>query len=102
MTLLEHLYGRSTIYTGGAGEVHEFEMQKDSFLVLLAEGPVRVYNNNLFQDVPLVVYAYLYSNADLTLYGVGSHLELHGGSPGRTSPSTSPRERRATGNGRFL
>ncbi|MBE3549929.1 MAG: hypothetical protein BLITH_0325 [Brockia lithotrophica] len=83
VTLLEHLYGRSTIYTGGAGEVHEFEMQKDSFLVLLAEGPVRVYNNNLFQDVPLVVYAYLYSNADLTLYGVGSHLELHGGIAGK-------------------
>jgi len=82
--LTKHLHGRSTIYTKDTGEVTEFEdMQKESFLVLLAERSVKLYNNNIFQDTPLVMRAYLYSNDDITIYGVGSHVELHGGITGK-------------------
>ncbi|WP_156423571.1 hypothetical protein [Hydrogenibacillus schlegelii] len=79
----ENLWYRSTIYTAGEATIEDFKMQDNNFTIVAADKEVLVKNNNLFNSQPLVMNAYFYSNQDITLYGVGSNIEIHGGVMGR-------------------
>ncbi|MBT9252353.1 MAG: hypothetical protein KM296_01400 [Brockia lithotrophica] len=57
--------------------------QNERTLYLLAERNIYMFNNNEFQDAPQKIKAYLYTNQKLALYGVASHVELHGGVYGK-------------------
>ncbi|MBE3596990.1 MAG: hypothetical protein IMW86_08140 [Hydrogenibacillus sp.] len=83
VTVQNSLWNRSTIYTAGNAEISEFKMQDQNFTIVLAEGNILVKNNNLFNSTPLIMNAYFYSNQDITLYGVGSNIEVHGGISGK-------------------
>ncbi|MBE3549926.1 MAG: hypothetical protein BLITH_0322 [Brockia lithotrophica] len=57
--------------------------QNERTLYLLAERNIYMFNNNEFRDEPQKIKAYLYTNQKLALYGVASHVELHGGVYGK-------------------
>lgn len=48
-------------------------------LVIIADEGIKLSNNNQYEDTPEIINAYLYSNAELEIFGIGSHLEIHGG-----------------------
>ncbi|GER69187.1 hypothetical protein BpJC7_04900 [Weizmannia acidilactici] len=72
-----------SIYVRGDADVRNFSNSAGT-LILLCGGNIELANNNLYQDNPKEIDAYLYSNSDLFIYGIGSNLKINGGIYGDT------------------
>ncbi|MGG3965454.1 polymer-forming cytoskeletal protein [Heyndrickxia faecalis] len=72
-----------SIYVRGDADVENFSNSSGT-LILLCDGNIKLANNNLYEDRPKVIDAYLYSNRDLFIYGIGSNLKINGGIYGNT------------------
>ncbi|MEK5268123.1 polymer-forming cytoskeletal protein [Weizmannia sp. FSL W8-0401] len=72
-----------SIYVRGDADVENFSNSSGT-LILLCDGNIQLANNNLYKDRPKVIDAYLYSNRDLFIYGIGSNLKINGGIYGNT------------------
>lgn len=48
-------------------------------LVIASDGEIDVSNNNQYVDEPRILHTYLYSTKKLEIFGIGSHLQIHGG-----------------------
>ena len=72
-----------SIYVRGNAEVENFS-NSNGTLILLCDGNIQLANNNLYKDNPKVIDAYLYSNSNLFIYGIGSNLKINGGIYGNT------------------
>ncbi|WP_251459718.1 hypothetical protein [Weizmannia agrestimuris] len=72
-----------SIYVRGDADVENFSNSSGT-LILLCDGNIKLANNNLYEDRPKVIDAYLYSNRDLFVYGIGSNLKINGGIYGNT------------------
>lgn len=67
-----------TAYVKKTATIEDFS-NYDGTLILVADENVQIANNNLYNDEPKVLHAYFYSNKQLEIYGVGSHLKIIGG-----------------------
>jgi len=72
-----------SIYVRGNADVENFS-NSNGTLILLCDGNIQLANNNLYKDNPKVIDAYLYSNSNLFIYGIGSNLKINGGIYGNT------------------
>lgn len=72
-----------SIYVRGNADVENFS-NSNGTLILLCDGNIKLANNNVYEDRPKVIDAYLYSNRDLFIYGIGSNLKINGGIYGNT------------------
>ncbi len=79
-----------TIYVNGTVDITEedasanWDPKPDSTVVILSSGKIEAYNLNLFNDTPRKMHAFLYSEQDMTLYGIGSNMTFIGGLHGRS------------------
>ncbi len=78
-----NLNTNGSIYSRGNINVENFTNNDQGTLLLLAEGDIKVSNNNLYNDLPKPINAFLYSNSQLEIYGIGSHLKITGGIYGK-------------------
>lgn len=67
-----------TVYVRKNADIEDLS-NKDGTLVLVADGEVKVANNNEYKDEPKIINAYIYSNQQLQIYGIGSHVQIRGG-----------------------
>lgn len=81
-----------SIYVRGNADVENFS-NSNGTLILLCDGNIQLYNNNLYKDNPKVIDAYLYSNSNLFIYGIGSNLKINGGIYGNTISLSASRGR---------
>lgn len=80
-----------TIYVDGTVDITEedasanWEPATDTAVVILSSGKFEAYNLNLYSsiDSPRVMNAFLYSEQDMTLYGIGSNIQFVGGLHGQ-------------------
>lgn len=63
----------------------------DDTLAFFCDGSLTMAYNNVSSDTPLDLNAYLYSNQDLSLYGIISNLHISGGLYGKTVSLTALR-----------
>lgn len=83
LNIVNNLNTNGSIYTLGNIRVENFSNNNPGTLLLLAEGDISVANNNLYNDYPKPINAFLYSNSQLEIYGIGSHLKITGGIYGK-------------------
>ena len=81
-----------SIYVRGDADVENFSNSSGT-LILLCDGNIQLANNNVYEDRPKVIDAYLYSNRDLFIYGIGSNLKINGGIYGNTISLSASRGR---------
>lgn len=81
-----------SIYVRGNADVENFS-NSNGTLILLCDGNIQLANNNLYKDNPKVIDAYLYSNSNLFIYGIGSNLKINGGIYGNTISLSASRGR---------
>jgi type II secretory pathway pseudopilin PulG len=68
-----------TLFVMGDATVEELSNNSGGTLILLCNGTIQLSNNNLYNDNPKIINAYLYSNRMLEIYGIGSHMNIQGG-----------------------
>jgi type II secretory pathway pseudopilin PulG/cytoskeletal protein CcmA (bactofilin family) len=68
-----------TLFVMGGATVEELSNNSGGTLILLCNETIKLANNNLYNDNPKIINAYLYSNQELEIYGIGSHMNIHGG-----------------------
>jgi hypothetical protein len=68
-----------TVFVKNSVDVQNLSNKNDGTLILIANGEIKISNNNEFNDSPKVMDAYFYSNQQLEIYGIGSHLQIKGG-----------------------
>ncbi|WLR56178.1 hypothetical protein LC048_04330 [Mesobacillus subterraneus] len=83
LDIQNNLNTNGSIYVMGNIDVANFTNNDPGTLLLLAEGDIKVSNNNLYNDLPKPINAFLYSNSQLEIYGIGSHLKITGGIYGK-------------------
>lgn len=83
LDIQNNLNTNGSIYVMGNINVENFTNNDPGTLLLLAEGDIKVSNNNLYNDLPKPINAFLYSNSQLEIYGIGSHLKITGGIYGK-------------------
>lgn len=83
LNIQNNLNTNGSIYTLGNIRVENFTNDDPGTLLLLSEGDISVANNNLYNDEPKPINAFLYSNSQLEIYGIGSHLKITGGIYGK-------------------
>ncbi|WP_077618967.1 hypothetical protein [Bacillus sinesaloumensis] len=67
-----------TIYTKLGANVQNLSNAAGT-LVIMSQGSITLSNNSEWTNTPKVINAFLYSNALLEIYGVGSNIKIHGG-----------------------
>lgn len=69
-----------TFYVEGDVTIRNIKTTNPIAAVIIANGQIDVYNNNLFQSSPAVLNAFLWTQQDeLVIYGVASNLQINGG-----------------------
>lgn len=79
MAVNKHLNANSAIYAREDIDINDLNNEGGGTLILLSGGNIEMYNNNLYQDQPKEIDAYLFSAGELTIYGVGSNVKINGG-----------------------
>ncbi|MFD1018922.1 hypothetical protein [Thalassobacillus hwangdonensis] len=70
----------STIYVRNGGEIRNLSNNVNGgTLVVISDDSLQVSNNNLYNPEPKVMDAYLYTNSELEMFGVGSNIQINGG-----------------------
>ncbi|QNG61052.1 hypothetical protein H4O14_06085 [Bacillus sp. PAMC26568] len=72
-----------TIYVSGNTTIENLNNRSGGTAVILSDGNLQVSNNNQYQTSPKEMNAFLYSNQDLEIYGVGSNIKIKGGIYGK-------------------
>ncbi|RLQ98041.1 hypothetical protein [Falsibacillus albus] len=72
------LNSNGTIYAGNNIFVSSLYNNAGT-LILLANNQITLAFNNIFNDAPMEMNAYLYSNQELQIYGILSNLKINGG-----------------------
>lgn len=68
-----------TVFVKDDVDVQNLSNTNGGTLVIIADGQIKLANNNEYNDNPKVIDAYFYSNKQLEIYGVGSHIQIKGG-----------------------
>ncbi|WP_191567012.1 hypothetical protein [Metabacillus idriensis] len=68
-----------TIYASGESTLENLSNESGGTAVILSKGNLTVSNNNLYEKNVRQIDAYLYSDQDLEIYGVGSNIKINGG-----------------------
>lgn len=68
-----------TIYASGESTIENLSNESGGTAVILSKGNLTVSNNNLYEKNVRQIDAYLYSDQDLEIYGVGSNIKINGG-----------------------
>lgn len=72
-----------TVFVRGTVDIENLSNNAGTLLVI-ADNKVKISNNSLYTDEPKVIDAFIYSNNELEIYGVGSHLKIQGGIYGKS------------------
>ncbi|WP_191560707.1 hypothetical protein [Metabacillus idriensis] len=83
VTIKNNLNTNGTIYVSGESKIENLNNESGGTAVLLSEGNITLSNNNQYQETAREIDAFLYSNKDLEIYGVGSNIKINGGIYGR-------------------
>lgn len=68
-----------TVFVKKSVNIEDLVNDGGGTLVIIADGEIRIANNSLYTDEPKEIDAFLYSNQQMEIYGVGSHLQINGG-----------------------
>lgn len=79
----KNLSMNGTIYVSGDSTIEDLSNKSGGTAVILSKGSLRVANNNVFQKTAREIDAFLYSDQDLEIYGVGSNIKINGGIYGK-------------------
>jgi hypothetical protein len=82
LDIREDLNTNGSIYTKKDINVEDLNNRSGGTLILLSDSSIHMANNNLYQDNPKEIDAYLYSKSMLEIYGVGSNIRINGGISG--------------------
>ncbi|OHR71927.1 hypothetical protein HMPREF3291_23030 [Bacillus sp. HMSC76G11] len=95
LTVNSHLYSQGnvdikqnlnmngTIFVFGESTIENLSNQSGGTAVILSKGNLTVANNNLYEKNARQIDAFLYSDQDLEIYGVGSNIKINGGIYGK-------------------
>ncbi|MCM3596409.1 hypothetical protein M4D55_11545 [Metabacillus idriensis] len=95
LTVKSHLYSQGnvdikqnlnmngTIFVVGESTIENLSNQSGGTAVILSKGNLTVANNNLYEKNARQIDAFLYSDQDLEIYGVGSNIKINGGIYGK-------------------
>ncbi|MDR0138183.1 hypothetical protein RFW18_10570 [Metabacillus idriensis] len=79
----QNLNMNGTIFVSGNSTIENLSNKSGGTAVILSKGNLTVSNNNLYQKTPRQIDAFLYSDQDLEIYGVGSNIKILGGIYGK-------------------
>ncbi|WP_191555891.1 hypothetical protein [Metabacillus idriensis] len=83
ISISDNLSMNGTMYVSENVSIRNLSNQSGGTAVILSEGNIQVANNNVYERNIRVLDAFLYSNKDLEIYGVGSNMKIRGGIYGR-------------------
>ncbi|TDL82135.1 hypothetical protein [Peribacillus frigoritolerans] len=83
VSIKKNLNMNGTIYVSGDSTIEDLSNKSGGTAVILSKGSLRVANNNVFQKTAREIDAFLYSDQDLEIYGVGSNIKINGGIYGK-------------------
>ncbi|MGG4491683.1 hypothetical protein [Metabacillus idriensis] len=83
ISISDNLNMNGTMYVSENVSIRNLSNQSGGTAVILSEGNIQVANNNVYERNIRVLDAFLYSNKDLEIYGVGSNMKIRGGIYGR-------------------
>lgn len=79
----QNLNMNGTIFVSGESTIENLSNQSGGTAVILSKGNLTVANNNLYEKNARQIDAFLYSDQDLEIYGVGSNIKINGGIYGK-------------------
>lgn len=83
VNIMQNLNMNGTIFVSGNSTIENLSNKSGGTAVILSKGNLIVSNNNLYQTTPRQIDAFLYSDQDLEIYGVGSNIKINGGVYGK-------------------
>ncbi|MGD6795656.1 hypothetical protein [Metabacillus indicus] len=81
--ILRNFDMNGTVFVDGQTRIEDLSNRSGGTAVILSKGNLTVANNNLYSDQPREIDAFLYTDQDLEIYGVGSNIKINGGIYGK-------------------
>lgn len=84
LTIKNDFNTNGTVFIRNTVDVQNLSNNSGGTLVLIADGDLKLSNNNQYVDEPKTIDAFLYTNSTLEMYGVGSNMKILGGMYGNS------------------